>query len=171
MKRTILACAAIAGAAMLAPSARAAEPAGARSFLVKLYAHYPQRRGAPAFDPAGRSAAAVLDPPLVALIRDNVRLTPKGDAPALDGDPICDCQDDQGMSVRIGPIRATGGSTASAPVAIKFAAADPPAASHLDLDLVLAGGQWRVHDVHSKDLPSLRAYLIQSNREAAAARR
>jgi hypothetical protein len=160
-----LSLAAAVSAALLVSPAGAAEPAGARSFLVKLYAHYPHRHGTPVFDAAGKSAPLVFDPSLVTLIRDSERLTPQGDAPPLDGDPVCDCQDSDGMSTGIGAIRATGASAASARVDLKFAGGE---GNRLDLDLVQSRGQWRVHDIHSKDMPSLRAFLIQANREAAA---
>src|SRR4051812_10365781 len=132
MKLVTLASAAMACAALLATAAGAAEPAGARSFLTGLYSHYPHRQRKPVFDAAGRSAPQVFDPPLVTLIRDSERLTPEGDAPPLDGDPICDCQDSDGMKARIGPIRATGRSAASARVDITFAAVKPPAVRRLD---------------------------------------
>jgi len=167
MKRT-MSYAAIGCAALLATSAGAAEPAGARSFLTGLYSHYPHRQGKPVFDAAGRSAPQVFDPALATLIRDSERLTPEGDAPPLDGDPICDCQDSEGMKSRIGAIRATGASSAGARVEIIFAAVKPPEIRRLDFDLVQSRGQWRVHDIHSKDMPSLRAFLIQANREALA---
>jgi hypothetical protein len=160
---------AIACAAILASPIAAAEPAGARSFLARLYSHYPHREGGPIFDAAGRSAPQVFDPALVALIRDSDRLTPEGDAPPLDGDPICDCQDAEGMRAKIGAIRATGRTSATARVDITFAAVKPPEVRRLNFDLVQSRGQWRVHDIHSKDMPSLRAFLIQANREAVAA--
>jgi hypothetical protein len=168
MKLTLSLAAAV-SAALLAIPASAVEPAGAQSFLTGLYSHYPYRRGAPIFDAAGRSAPQVFDPALVTLIRDSERLTPDGDAPPLDGDPICDCQDSAGMKSRIGAVRATGRATASGRVDITFAAVKPPEVRRLDFDLVQSRGQWRVHDIHSKDMPSLRAFLIQANREAAAA--
>jgi hypothetical protein len=152
-------------AAVLALPVAAAEPVGARAFLAGLYSHYPHRHGQPVFDAAGTSARLVFDPPLVQLIRDSERLTPEGDVPPLDGDPICDCQDSAGLKARIGAIRATGPSTATAPVDLTFAGGE---GNRLDFDLVRSRGQWRVHDVHSKDMPSLRAYLIQANRDALA---
>ena len=148
--------------------ARADEPAGARDFLTRLFAHYPHKAGAPPFEPAGRSAAGVFDPSMVALLREMDRVTPKGDAPALDGDPLCDCQDDQGMTVRIGPVYRAGPASAGAVVRIAFAGAPSSDARQLKLNLVNLRGQWRVHDILSKDMPSLRAYLIKANAEAKA---
>lgn len=156
---------------MLVSPALSAEPAGARIFLTRLYAHYPHRAGTPAFDALGRQAPLVFDSSFIALMRENDRLTPSDEVGALDGDPICDCQDSEGMKAKIGAIRATGVAAASARIDIVFAAALPPDTRRLDLDLVQSGGQWRIRDIHSKDQPSLRAYLIQSNREAAAAKK
>ena len=171
MKLATLGMTAIGCAALLATSASAAEPVGARTFLARLYSHYPHRAGTPAFDATGKSAPQVFDPSLATLIRDSDRLTPEGDAPPLDGDPICDCQDADGMRAKIGTIRATGPASATAQVEITFAAAKPPEVRRLAFDLVQSHGQWRVHDIHSKDMPSLRAFLAQANREAVAAAR
>lgn len=159
MRTAFLAVAlAIAG---LASAGRAAPPApgGAGAFLHRIYSHYPHRPGASAFDPVGRSAPAVFDPSMVALIRENLRLTPKGDAPDLDGDPLCDCQDDAGMKVRIGAISLTDPGRATASVDLDLSGEH----RHLGFDLTRVGSQWRVHDIHTRDTPSLRAYLVKSN--------
>ena len=68
MKPATLGLAAIACAALLATSASAAEPVGARNFLAKLYSHYPHRQGTPAFDALGRQAPQVFDASLIALM-------------------------------------------------------------------------------------------------------
>ena len=148
---------------MTSPS-HAADLNSARVFVTQLYSHYPQREGGPEFDPVGRSAGAVFDPNLVALIRKDARRTPPGDVGAIDGDPICDCQDDGGLSVTINAIRSTGPSHAAAFVDLRFGEASPPETSRLELDLVVVQGQWRVHDIRTKDTPSFRAYLIRSMR-------
>jgi len=139
--------------------------ASARAFVAQLYGYYPQRPHAPPFDPAGRQAALVFDPSMIALFRENDRLTPKGDVGALDGDPICACQDDSGLVARIGAARLTGPSHATVHVDLRFSNDK----SSANLDLIDVGGHWRVYDVSTKDTPSLRAYMIQSNREAAEA--
>ena len=78
----------------------AAELAGAKAFVVQLYSHYGKQTN-PVFDPTGADAKTVFEPSMVALFGENARLTPKGDVGAIDGDPICDCQDDGGMRSRI----------------------------------------------------------------------
>ena len=159
-----LANAVMACAVLAVSPAPAADLNGARAFLVQLYAHYPQRDAAPAFDPTGRSATSVFDPTMVALFREDARLTPPGDVGAIDGDPICDCQDDDGMSVKIGPIQPAGPSRATARVDIRFGKASPPDRRRLELDLVAVQAGWRVYDIHNADTPSLRAYLMRSIR-------
>jgi hypothetical protein len=161
MKPASLASAILACALLAAFAAHAADLAGARAFLVRLYAHYPLKEGA-AFEPTGRSAPSVFDPALVALFREDVRLTPPGDVGAIDSDPICDCQDDDGMSVRIEPVRATGAGRATARVDLRFGEASPPETSRLDIDLIAVGDGWRIHDIRSKTMPSLGAYLTRS---------
>jgi hypothetical protein len=156
---------AIAACAVLAITpAHGADLNSARTFVAQLYSHYPQREGGPEFDPVGRSAGTVFDPALVALIRKDARRTPPGDVGAIDGDPICDCQDDGGLSVKIDAIRSTGPSQAAAFVDLRFGEASPPETRRLELDLVVVQGRWRVHDIRTKDTPSLRAYLIRSTR-------
>jgi hypothetical protein len=166
MKSTHLAYAAVACALVLASPLRAADLAGAKAFLAQLYAHYPAKSGARPFDPLGRQAASVFDPSFVALLREDARLTPPGDVGAIDWDPICGCQDDDGMKTQIGAIRPVGPSAATALVEVRFAGVTT--SDRIALDLVVDRGQWRIHDIRTKDVPSLRADLIKSNRAAAA---
>ena len=148
-------------------AAPATEVAGARAFLVWVFSHYPLR-DPNRFDPIGRSSGSVFDPPMIALFRENDRLTPKGDEGALDGDPICDCQDDGGLVVKHLAVSAKDVLGATATVDLVFAGGDKRT---MRFDLVRVGGHWRIHDIHTKDTPSLRAYLIDSNQTAARARR
>ena len=162
MKTAALACALAASLLLAGAPVQSADLAGAKAFLVQVYSHYPQRRGGPEFDPTGRSAAAVFDPGLANLFREDVRLTPQGDVGAVDSDPLCACQDDDGLVVTIEAVTPSGPAAASARVKLRFAAAKPPEIQRLAIDLVAVQGQWRIHDIHSKDQPSLRAYLEQS---------
>jgi hypothetical protein len=168
MKSAPFACAVMACAVVLGSPARAADVAGARIFLTRLYARYPARSGARPFDPLGQSAAAVFDPSFVALLREDARLTPAGDVGAIDWDPICGCQDDEGMTARIGAIRPAGAAAATALVDVRFPGVKT--ADRIELDLIVDRGQWRIHDIRTRDVPSLRADLIKSNRAAAARR-
>jgi hypothetical protein len=140
---------------------------GARAFVTGVYAHYPTAGRQPMFDPLGKDERSVFDAALIDLIAEDQRLTPDGDVPELDGDPLCDCQDDGGLTFDIGEVRATGKLTAQAKV-MRIDPQAAPQASPITLDLVKAGGRWRVHDIHTPDTPSLRDFLAKANKERAA---
>ena len=165
MKTTALALSLLALALVAAAPARAADVAGARAFVQQLYAHYPQPANT-SFDPTGANASSVFDPSMIALFRENARLTPKGDEGAIDSDPICDCQDDSGLRSRIGAVRLVAPDTAIADVVLTFTEAIPPEVDRLTLTLVTIHGQWRIYDIHSTNTPSFRAYLIKANWDA-----
>jgi hypothetical protein len=119
----------------------------ARAFVRGLYEAY--RHGEP--DYLGARARATFAPQLLALIRHDQATTPAGDVGTIDGDPICDCQDDGGMKVEHVEVAAVAPGRAVARATVKFAADVTP----VRLDLVAWRGQWRVADVHTKAMPSL----------------
>ena len=132
--------------------ARAQDLTAAHGFVSGLYAAY-HGRGP---DYLGRQAKTVLSPRLLALVRLDAARTPAGDIGALDGDPICDCQDASGL--RITNLKISGGDgRAVATVRLRF----PDGPRTLRLDLVALDGRWRVDDVHSESMPSLVKYLQQ----------
>jgi hypothetical protein len=137
--------------------AHAQSLADADAFTRRLYAAY-AHNGEP--DYLGPMAPRVFSPRLLGLIRRDERLTPKGDAPELDGDPICDCQDPGGMGRLRIEVASAGPGRATAKV--RFRLDTEPRA--LTLDLVSVQGQWRVDDVHSKDTPSLVRFLTEAHR-------
>jgi ribosomal protein S28E/S33 len=137
--------------------------ASPRAFLASLYAHYPVKPGAPAFDPTGSNAVDVFDRSTVALIRADLRHSRGGVGVSNDSDPLCDCQDDGGMTaVEIGSIAKTGDAAAVAHVRLRFAS------TARDVRIVLrkAGGHWRIHDIGSSNRPSLRSAITSSLRDA-----
>ena len=150
--------------------ASAAAPAGhtdgARGFVSKLYSHYPVAGHVPEFDPLGKAMGSVFDPSLIALILKDRELA-KGEVGALDGDPLCDCQDDSGLQFKVASVTPDGPERAKAVITRRDPEASPPEAEKITVDLVRVGGRWRVHDIGTPDTPSLRAYLIKSNQEAA----
>jgi hypothetical protein len=102
-----------------------------------------------------RHAGRLLSPRLMALVERDRRLTPKGDVGALDGDPICDCQDyaitDVRVAVKAGP------AADRATAAVSFRNFGEP--QTIRLDLVAVAGGWRIDNVHSKGAPDLADYL------------
>jgi hypothetical protein len=151
---------AILAATLVTAPARAVNDAGARAFVAWLYSHYPTAEHRPAFEPFGPDMARVFHPSLIALIKQDQRLT-NGEVGALDSDPLCDCQDDGGLTFKVASVRSAGRARASA-VVVRAYPGDKEI-EDITLDLVQTQGQWRVYDVHSLDTPSVRALLIHSN--------
>ena len=137
----------------------------ADAFVHRLYRAY-QHGGGP--DYLGPQAPRVFSPRLLGLIRRDQRLTPAGDVPSLDGDPICDCQDSGGMTGVHVDVSAAAPGHAVAKVRFRLDAERRA----LTLDLVAVHGRWLVDDVHSRDTPSLAAFLLDAHphrRKAARA--
>jgi len=153
---------ALAAALLAATAVEAQDLVGARAFVARLYAHYPIPDRKPMFEPLGKDATSVFDASLLHLIREDTRLA-GGEVGALDSDPLCECQDDSGMTSQITDVHVDGPMRAKATVVLRFSAASPPEIVEHTLDLVEVAGHWRIHDIHTKDTPSLRDYLAQSN--------
>jgi hypothetical protein len=134
--------------------ALAQDAASAGRFVRGLYSAY--HGSGP--DYLGGQAKDVFAPPLLKLIRRDAAQTPPGDVPALDGDPICDCQDFDG--IRDVDARIIGGAGGRASATVQFWISNDPRT--VRLDLVAVHGHWRVSDVHTAETPSLIAFLRQS---------
>jgi hypothetical protein len=142
--------------ALSAAAPQAQDLTSARAFVTGLYSAY---RRDPGPDYLGPKAKSVFSPRLLALIRRDAALA-KGEVGALDGDPICDCQDAGGLRLR--ELKTVSRTVADRPsdrldatVRLGF----PSGTRTLRLDLVAVDGNWRVDDIHSQDTPSLAAYL------------
>lgn len=146
--------AAIALPACSQTSAKSAPPDPA-AFVRGVYARYAE----PAFCPTCDEAPQVFDAPMVALLAEDGRLTQEGDQGAIEADPLCQCQDSDGLVATVDP---TGRS-----VALAFPSGERVS---IRLDLALQDGQWRIHDVHAPDMPSLRDHLVRANAERAPGR-
>ena len=133
--------------ALSASPAAAQDVGAAKTFVTGLYAAYARHPGP---DYTGRQAPQVFSPALLALMRRDAARTPKGDVGALDGDPICNCQDYGITAVQVA-VTASGPGRARADVRFRNFG-DRQAVT---LDLVSVGGRWRVDDVHAEGTPSL----------------
>jgi Protein of unknown function (DUF3828) len=139
-----------AAVALAWPAAAAAQDlASAQRFVEGLYGAY--RGDGPQY--LGRQAPKVFSPRLLALIRRDQALA-HGEVGALDGDPICDCQDWDIKAVRVA-VTPAGAGRAKA-VATFRNTGDPVT---IRLDLVATGQGWRVDNIHAKDTPDLVAFL------------
>ena len=132
-----------------------------KAFVERVYASYRDRNFSP-FEHADRYFA----PKLKAAIDEDSRLA-KGEVGYLDGDPICQCQDSDGLRSKIVRISLQGPNQAIAEVLLDYPDAT---ATHVRLTLVRTKAGWRIADVAASDQPSLVSALAASNRKARARR-
>jgi hypothetical protein len=151
----------IAAILLLAPVAHAQDLASARAFVHALYGAYEHPATLDGPDVLGKSAPRIFSPSLLQLIRYDQAHTPRGDAPDLDGDPICDCQDFDGLRLSALTVTSSGPTTASAHASLKFTGANAPV--HVILLLVYTPRGWRIDDTSTADMPSLRKFLRKSH--------
>jgi len=141
--------------------ALAAAPAAEtpKAFLEGVYANYLSRNFSP-FTHADRYFA----PRLKAAIDQDARLA-KGEVGYLDGDPICQCQDHDGLRSKILRVKLSAPGKATAEVLLDY---PDSTAIHVRLILVRTKAGWRIADVGASDQPSLVNALEASNRKAGA---
>ena len=83
---------------LAAPAQAVPAQQGPEAFVRWVYRHYPLPDPMP-FEVLGKDAPRLFDGPMVTLIRRDQKLA-GDDLPALDFDPICQCQDDPSPHVR-----------------------------------------------------------------------
>jgi hypothetical protein len=144
----------------LALALAAAAPADTpRTFMERLYASYHDTDYSPFNHPE-----RVFAPRLLAAIREDETLA-KGEVGYLDGDPVCQCQDTDGLKAAVTRVTAGGAGKASVRVSIGLAGEAPRPAQ---FTLLRTKAGWRIADVSSADEASLLAALEKANREARA---
>jgi uncharacterized protein DUF3828 len=142
-----------------ASAALADDAKDAKAFLAGLFATYQDNKKPPA------GSDHVYDSQLQALMDEDVRLA-NGEVPALDFDPLCQCQDYQRLQVSA-TVRSSRPSAAIVTVTIRDLAMPKDKPRDAVFDLVKERGAWRIHDIHAEDPKSLRAFLIEQNAERA----
>jgi Protein of unknown function (DUF3828) len=143
--------------ALLVAAAPAAETP--RAYMERVYASYRNKNFSP-FDHPERYFA----PKLLAAIKEDARLA-KGEVGYVDGDPICQCQDTDGLHAKIARVTGQGTAKALAEVILDFT---DSTARRVRFSLVRTNGGWRIADVSSADEPSFLAGIEKSNREMRA---
>ena len=128
-----------------------------RAFLERTYASYANPNFNP-FDHLGRYFA----PRLIAAINEDARLA-HGEVGYVDGDPICQCQDPDGVHAKVTRVTLQGPSSASAEVIVDFT---DSTARRVRFSLVRTAAGWRIADVASGDEPSFLRAVEDSNRKA-----
>lgn len=142
----------LAAIALLAALPAKAQDAGqAKAFVEGLYAAYARTPGP---DWIGKQASEVFSPALLDLLKRDAARTPAGEVGTLDGDPICNCQD---YEIRQVAVTVKPGAVGKAVATASFTNFGEK--QTVALDLVWAGGRWRVDDIHADGTPSLAALL------------
>jgi hypothetical protein len=136
------------------PAAHAQDLPAARTFVQQLYAAYDHAATPSDPDVLDKLAPSIFSPSLLHLIRHDQQIN-HGQAPALDWDPICDCQDSEGMHLTALTVTSEGASHSSARATLKFG----NTTKVVSLSLVLTPKGWRIDDIASTEVPSIRKYL------------
>ena len=144
-------------AASLITPAQAQAPESAEAFLRRIYAPY--LVGDASVAPTGKVVSTIFDAHLTALIRQDQR-NAREEVGALDGDPLCDCQDFEAFEAFTVTIQPIDAGHAKARVGFR----NGTRSVSLRYTLTLTPSGWRVSDIGSPDLPSLSAYLEKANR-------
>ena len=98
---------------LLTPQGWASDAKSARAFLEQVYAKYAGSSKGP--DTLGKDAPDLFAPELLALIREDQRIS-QGEVGLLDHDPICSCQDSEGLQITAVQVTPTGQDRAKAKV-------------------------------------------------------
>jgi hypothetical protein len=144
-------------------SALANDAQDAKAFVTSLFATYHDNSRPPA------GAGKIYSSALQALMNEDVRLA-KGEVPALEFDPICQCQDFSKLQATI-TVRSATAQVAIVAANFHDTGIRGDAAHQAVFDLVKEHGVWRIADVHADDPKSLRAFLIEQNAERALPRK
>jgi len=142
--------------AATAPGAASTDAADVKAFLDGVYAHYKSSNNNN-FQPFDANGKEVLDAGAIALLKADQKVM-KGEVGAIDTDWLCDCQD-------FNSIVATVTVQSATPTEAKATSdfhdpqdtTDKP--GHDTFDLVKTADGWRIHDMGTRDQPSLRKVL------------
>ena len=124
---------------------RAQDAASAKAFLQSIYSRY--HKGGSGIDVSGPRAGRYLHSSLLALLREDRRLA-SGEVGVLDGDPLCGCQDWDGIFNLKIEVREPQADKAEAKVSFSlFRDAKREDLRSLAITLAQEKGAWRVWNV------------------------
>ena len=128
----------LAGQAEARPTA-----SGAKAYLEALYAPYRAEGAQPVTlaDPAKYYEAKLAR----AIVAEAEAANKRGEAPELNGDPICDCQDYLPFKAKIAPIRLSGNR---AKTVVTFVNGRP---QRIDVELIATKAGWRIYDLRTSN--------------------
>jgi hypothetical protein len=155
-RAALVSCAAFLAIILPAVSGSAQTAEQANAFVRQLYSQYEHPSSLHGPDILGKQAASVFSPGLLALIRKEENATPPGDSGKLDFDPVCSCQDPDGLKLTDLHVSVRGANKALATATLSF----PDSAKiEVRLSLLWTPQNWRVDDISTKEVPSLRKLL------------
>jgi hypothetical protein len=128
-----------------------------KAYMEGIYASYRRPKFNP-FDHPDRYFA----PRLLAAIREDGRLA-KGEVGYVDGDPICQCQDPDGLHAKVTRVTQQTERKALVDVIIDFT---DSTARRVKFTLMRTAAGWRIADVSAPDEPSLVRAIEEANRKA-----
>lgn len=158
-------------ACLLVPASSAQSTASAKTFLQSIYARY--SKGGPGVDAGGPRAARYLHSSLITLLREDARAVGPGEVGVLDGDPLCGCQDWDGIFDLKIDVQEPRENRAEAMVSFAlFKDAKPQDVRSLAITLASEKGAWRVWNVVDRSDPNaefdlraaLKKEILQSKR-------
>lgn len=118
----------------------------ARAFLQSIYARYP--KGGSGVHFTGPRAGRYVHSSLIALLREDARAVGPGEVGVLDGDPLCGCQDWDGIYNLKIDVNVEDAGRADALVSFAlFNPAKPQDRRSLEIALAQEKGAWRVFNV------------------------
>ena len=140
--RQFLGMAMIVGA-LATPAGAKPTAGGARAFLEALYAPYQSTTAQPVtLEQPTKYYEAGLAQAMLAHFEEAKK---RDEAPELNGDPICDCQDYEPFKAKIAPMRLSG---SRAQTVVTFVNGRP---QRLDIDLIATKAGWRIYDIRTSD--------------------
>ncbi len=155
MRPKLLLAIALSAAALLRPcSSHAQDAASAKAFLVSVYQHY--QHGAKGIDFDGPGAGLYYHSSLLSLIRADIKANGPDNVPAVDFDPVCGCQDWDGIwdlrtEIQMASPKRVLASISFALNGPKDRASD--SLRKLEFTLVPERGGWRIYDILDESDP------------------
>lgn len=132
-----------------------ADPAtSAKVWVTKLYSRYD---GGSDFNPIV-TRDGVWDPAMLALMAKVDKAQDAGDGALFDFEPLCACQDNGGMTWQVTDASSSAPDKAEVTVT-RVIGTDT---GEVKLSLVRVGGDWRIHDVGTRDVESYSALLTEA---------
>jgi len=136
------------------PCAVAQDTDSAKRFVASLYRHYTNH--GKGIDFSGSKALNYFDASLNALMDADAKAVGPNELGVLDGDPICSCQDWEGIWDLKIDVQMLGKDRAKA--SVTFALFAPKAGAErdsrtLDMTLLRTGSQWRIDNILDKSDP------------------